>query len=271
MLNDTVSIIVPIYNKEKYLEKCLDSILGQTYRDLEIILVDDGSTDNSLAICQHYAEKDPRIKIYHKPNGGVSSARNLGLEKSTGTLISFADPDDSLHAECIGRITTQPFDLKMGGVNINLAGSTGLDQTIDYKARVAVPGGKTLQSVGVNIGGTFSSPKITLGIREAAEEAVKNVVDEQIQKLTGSESLSEEIAKQAENLRAEAKRAGEKLIAAAQEQRAKLVEAAASKGALARIAAEKGGDKLVQEAEKQAANLEAEAERQIEKLTSKKE
>ena len=67
MLNDTVSIIVPIYNKEKYLEKCLDSILGQTYRDLEIILVDDGSTDNSLAICQHYAEKDPRIKIYHKP------------------------------------------------------------------------------------------------------------------------------------------------------------------------------------------------------------
>ena len=170
-----------------------------------------------------------------------------------------------------GRITTQPFDLKMGGVNINLAGSTGLDQTIDYKAKVAVPGGKTLQSVGVNIGGTFSSPKITLGIREAAEEAVKNVVDEQIQKLTGSESLSEEIAKQAENLRAEAKRAGEKLIAAAQEQRAKLVEAAASKGALARIAAEKGGDKLVQEAEKQAANLEAEAERQIEKLTSKKE
>ena len=170
-----------------------------------------------------------------------------------------------------GRITTQPFDLKMGGVNINLSGSTGLDQTIDYKAKVAVPGGKTLQSVGVNIGGTFSSPKITLGIREAAEEAVKNVVDEQIQKLTGSESLSEEIAKQAENLRAEAKRAGEKLIAAAQEQRAKLVEAAASKGALAKIAAEKGGDKLVQEAEKQAANLQAEAERQIEKLTAKKE
>ena len=86
MLNDTVSIIVPIYNKEKYLEKCLDSILGQTYRDLEIILVDDGSTDNSLSICQHYAEKDPRIKIYHKPNDGVSSARNLGLEKSTASI-----------------------------------------------------------------------------------------------------------------------------------------------------------------------------------------
>ena len=170
-----------------------------------------------------------------------------------------------------GRITTQPFDLKLGNVGINLSGSTGLDQTIDYTAKVAIPGGKTLQSIGVGIGGTFSSPKITLGVKEAAEEAVKNIVDEQIQKLTGSESLSEEIQKQAENLRAEAKRAGEKLVEAARNQKTKLVEGAASKGALAKIAAEKAGDKLVQEAEKQASNLEAEAERQIEKLTAKKE
>ena len=132
MLNDTVSIIVPIYNKEKYLEKCLDSILGQTYRDLEIILVDDGSTDNSLAICQRCAEKDPRIKIYHKSNGGVSSARNLGLEKSTGTLISFADPDDSLHAECIERLKRV---LDETGAEIaycyglDLLGTTGRTQT----------------------------------------------------------------------------------------------------------------------------------------------
>lgn len=170
-----------------------------------------------------------------------------------------------------GRITTQPFDLKLGNVGINLSGSTGLDQTIDYTAKVAIPGGRTLQSIGVGIGGTFSSPKITLGVKEAAEEAVKNVVNEQIQKLTGSESLSEEIQKQAENLRAEAKRAGEKLVEAARTQKTKLVEGAASKGALAKIAAEKAGDKLVQEAEKQASNLEAEAERQIEKLTAKKE
>ncbi|MEI3583508.1 MAG: AsmA-like C-terminal region-containing protein [Alistipes shahii] len=120
-----------------------------------------------------------------------------------------------------GRITTQPFDLKMGGVNINLAGSTGLDQTI----RVAVPGGKTLQ-----VGRREQRRHVLLAEDHPrdqggqTEEAVKNVVDEQIQKLTGSESLSEEIAKQAENLRAEAKRAGEKLIAAAQEQRAKLVQ-----------------------------------------------
>ncbi len=170
-----------------------------------------------------------------------------------------------------GRITTQPFDLKLGNVGINLSGSTGLDQTIDYTAKVAIPGGKTLQSIGVGIGGTFSSPKITLGVKEAAEEAVKNVVNEQIQKLTGSESLSEEIQKQAENLRAEAKRAGEKLVEAARTQKTKLVEGAASKGALAKIAAEKAGDKLVQEAEKQASNLEAEAEQQIGKLTAKKE
>lgn len=170
-----------------------------------------------------------------------------------------------------GRITTQPFDLKLGNVGINLSGSTGLDQTIDYTAKVAIPGGKTLQSIGVGIGGTFFSPKITLGVKEAAEEAVKNVVNEQIQKLTGSESLSEEIQKQAENLRAETKRTGEKLVEAAESQRAKLVEEASKKGALAKLAAEKAGDKLVSEAEKQAANLEAEAERQIEKLTAKKE
>ena len=170
-----------------------------------------------------------------------------------------------------GRITTQPFDLKLGNVGINLSGSTGLDQTIDYTAKVAIPGGKTLQSIGVGIGGTFFSPKITLGVKEAAEEAVKNVVNEQIQKLTGSESLSEEIQKQAENLRAEAKRTGEKLVEAAESQRAKLVEEASKKGALAKLAAEKAGDKLVSEAEKQAANLEAEAERQFEKLTTKKD
>ena len=81
MLNDTVSIIVPIYNKEKYLEKCLDSILGQTYRDLEIILVDDGSTDNSLAICQRYAEKNLRIKIYHKSKRWCFFCAKSGIGK----------------------------------------------------------------------------------------------------------------------------------------------------------------------------------------------
>ena len=173
-----------------------------------------------------------------------------------------------------GRIATQPFDLKLGDVKLNLSGSTGLDQTIDYAAKVSLPAGAAggvLQTVGVNIGGTFSSPKITLGVKEAVEEAVKNVVDQQIQQLTGSASLSEEVQKQAENLRREAKNAGDKLIEAAQAQRTKLVEAAAPKGALAKLAAEKAGDKLVSEAEKQAAALTAEAEKQIDRLTSKAE
>ncbi|WP_346701428.1 AsmA-like C-terminal region-containing protein [uncultured Alistipes sp.] len=170
-----------------------------------------------------------------------------------------------------GRITTEPFDLKIGDVGVNLSGSTGLDQTIDYQAKVAIPGGGVLQTVGVNIGGTFTSPKITLGVKEAVEEAVTNVVNEQLQKLTGSESLSEEIAKQADNIRAEARNAGQKLVEAAQTQRDKLVEEAAKKGTLAKLAAQKAGDKLVEEAEKQAANLEAEAERQIGKLTAQKE
>ncbi len=169
-----------------------------------------------------------------------------------------------------GRVKTDPFDLKIGDVGVNLSGSTGLDQTIDYQAKVAIPGGGVLQNVAVNIGGTFTSPKITLGVKEAVQEAVTNVVNEQVQKLTGSESLSEEIAKQAENLRQEAKNAGQKLIEAAQTQRDKLVEEASKKGALAKLAAQKAGDKLVEEAEKQAANLEAEAEKQIEKLTAGK-
>ncbi len=167
-----------------------------------------------------------------------------------------------------GRIATQPFDLKMAGTTVTLSGTTGLDQTIDYTAKVALPGGKgILESINVGIGGTFASPKITLGVKEAAQEALKNVVDEQIRKLTGSESLSQEIAKQAEALRTEAQRAGEKLVEAAKVQSDKLVEAAASKGALAKLAAQKAGDKLVSEAEKQAANLQAEAEKQIEKLS----
>lgn len=76
MENDLISVIVPIYNVEKYLQECLDSIINQTYKNLEIILVDDGSTDNSGIICNEYAKKDNRIKVIHKKNGGLSSARN---------------------------------------------------------------------------------------------------------------------------------------------------------------------------------------------------
>lgn len=89
-----ISIIVPIYNVEKYLEKCIESILNQTYRDLEVILVDDGSPDGSPAICDRYAAQDSRIRVIHQINAGVSAARNAGLLAAKGTYIGFIDPDD---------------------------------------------------------------------------------------------------------------------------------------------------------------------------------
>lgn len=89
-----VSIIIPIYNTEKYLHKCLDSIIAQTFADWECILVDDGSTDNSPQICDAYTQKDSRFYVIHKTNGGVSSARNAGLNHAKGKFIAFADSDD---------------------------------------------------------------------------------------------------------------------------------------------------------------------------------
>lgn len=93
---EKVSVIVPVYKVEKYLEKCINSILSQTYRNLEIILVDDGSPDNCGNICDKYASVDQRIKVIHKENGGISDARNVALEQSTGKYILFVDSDDWL-------------------------------------------------------------------------------------------------------------------------------------------------------------------------------
>ena len=89
-----VSVVVPVYNVEPYLCRCVDSILDQTYQNLEIILVDDGSPDNCPAICDEYAEKDARVKVIHKVNGGVSDARNVGMKSATGKYLTFIDSDD---------------------------------------------------------------------------------------------------------------------------------------------------------------------------------
>lgn len=91
-----ISIIVPIYNAGQYLCQCIDSIIAQTYSDWELLLVDDGSTDSSGDLCDSYARKDSRIKVFHKVNGGVSSSRNLGLNEANGDVITFADSDDWL-------------------------------------------------------------------------------------------------------------------------------------------------------------------------------
>lgn len=89
-----ISIIVPIYNAEQYLHRCIDSILAQSYTDFELLLIDDGSKDASGAICDEYASKDTRVHVFHKENGGVSSARNLGLDNAQGEYITFCDADD---------------------------------------------------------------------------------------------------------------------------------------------------------------------------------
>lgn len=90
----TISVIVPVYNVEKYLHRCIDSILIQSFTDFELLLIDDGSPDNCGAICDEYAAKDARVRVFHKKNGGVSSARNLGLDSACGKYIVFIDSDD---------------------------------------------------------------------------------------------------------------------------------------------------------------------------------
>ena len=91
---ELISIIVPAYNVEKYIEKCIDSILKQSYTNFELLLIDDGSTDNTAFFCDTYAQKDSRVKCFHKPNGGLSDARNYGLERMSGKYVTFIDSDD---------------------------------------------------------------------------------------------------------------------------------------------------------------------------------
>lgn len=101
-----VSVIIPVYNVEKYLPRCIKSVLDQTYKDLEIILVDDGTKDNSGVMCDEYATKDERLRVIHKENGGLSSARNSGIEIATGDAIFFLDSDDYLSTACIEKMVT---------------------------------------------------------------------------------------------------------------------------------------------------------------------
>lgn len=93
-MNPTLSVIIPVYNVEAYLPKCIDSVRNQTYRNLEILLINDGSTDSCGSICEQYAALDARIKVIHKENGGLADARNMGIEAATGEYLGFVDSDD---------------------------------------------------------------------------------------------------------------------------------------------------------------------------------
>ena len=100
-----ISVIVPVYNVEKYLTQCIESILSQTYQEFELLLIDDGSEDNSGSICDHYSNIDSRVHVFHKENGGVSSARNMGIEHAKGEWVCFVDNDDWIDKDTFEYIT----------------------------------------------------------------------------------------------------------------------------------------------------------------------
>lgn len=110
-----VSVIIPVYNAEKYLHRCIDSVLSQSFSNFELLLIDDGSNDKSGDICDEYAAKDSRIRVYHKENGGVSSARNVGLNNANGYWITFVDADDWIEPNTLSNVT---FDDKYDVIRI---------------------------------------------------------------------------------------------------------------------------------------------------------
>lgn len=120
-MQEKISVIIPVYNMEKYIKRCLDSILNQTYGNIEIIVVDDGSIDKSVLICNEYSKKYHNIKVINKENGGVSSARNLGVNNATGNYISFVDPDDfiekNMYAELYNAIREYKSEIAVCSVN----------------------------------------------------------------------------------------------------------------------------------------------------------
>ncbi|MBQ9047753.1 MAG: glycosyltransferase [Solobacterium sp.] len=112
MENEKVSIIVPVYNVEKYLAQCIDSVLGQTYVNWELLLIDDGSSDGSPELCDGYAEKDSRVRVIHQANQGASTARNRGLDEATGTYVMFVDSDDYIASGMVSRMVNVIHDTK---------------------------------------------------------------------------------------------------------------------------------------------------------------
>lgn len=134
-----VSVVVPIYNVEKYLERCVNSILNQTYKNLEVILVDDGSPDNSPALCDKFAEEDSRVKVIHKENGGLSSARNAGINSATGKYIGFVDSDDDI-------------ELDMYEKMLNVIQREKVDFVMADYARIPADGEKYLKTLNIRSG-----------------------------------------------------------------------------------------------------------------------
>ena len=167
------SIIIPVYNVEKYLNKCVDSVLNQTFTDFEVILVDDGSPDNCPAICDSYAEKDKRVRVIHKQNGGLSDARNTGIKNSAGKYLISLDSDDywndynallqlsqkvNSHYDIImfgctdWNIQTGEKNISKDGYNIELLENSGKQEILHYLfSQKMIPGGANIFAVSSKI------------------------------------------------------------------------------------------------------------------------
>lgn len=141
-----VSIIIPVYNVEQYISQCIESIFAQTYTDFELILINDGSTDKSGEICDNYAKKDSRIHVFHKKNGGVSSARNVGIEHATGEWINFIDSDDWISPDYLEKLmqNTLIADLTFWGFTIHNPDDS---QTTYKPSEQSAYGRKNIESV----------------------------------------------------------------------------------------------------------------------------
>lgn len=136
-----ISIIVPIYNAEQYLYRCIDSILHQNYTDFELLLIDDGSKDASGAICDEYAAKDTRVRVFHKENGGVSSARNLGLDNAQGEYITFCDADDYVDQEWLAAYR----DAIAGDIDLAIQGYYVIDGCNTVEKKLQPYNGNTIE------------------------------------------------------------------------------------------------------------------------------
>ena len=161
----TLSVIVPVYNTEKYLKKCVDSILASTYPALDVILVDDGSPDGAGAICDEYAAADARVRVIHKPNGGLSSARNAGIDNAVGEYITFVDSDDYIDPEIYAHLIhlMEESGVMLGSMAISTVGKDGeISATCsgEKKEGDVVDGAEMLRMICGRTIGTSSCTKI---------------------------------------------------------------------------------------------------------------
>ena len=142
-----ISVIVPVYKVEKYLPECIESVLAQTFTDFELILVDDGSPDNSGAICDAYAARDPRIRVFHKENGGVTSARRLGVERSRGEWVMFVDADDALEQRALELLFNETLDENVDLVEGEFSEGSRIKRKSKDRNRIECEGMRYAQAV----------------------------------------------------------------------------------------------------------------------------